>query len=295
LSATLIAFRERKDGMKLLRYGDPGAEKWGLLDAEGKVRTLDDALATIAGDELSPGWIAKLQELDPEKLPILMTERRIGPPIPRPLNFVCIGLNYADHAAETGGKIPKEPIVFLKSLSAFSGPYDDIKIPRGSEKTDWEAELGVVIGSRASYVSEADAMEHVAGFCVVNDVSERSYQMERAGTWDKGKGCDTFGPVGPYLVTKDEIPDVHDLAVWTDVDGERMQDGNTKTMIFDVKTLVSYVSQFFVLHPGDIIATGTPPGVGLGKKPEPIFLRPGQEVRVGVQGLGEQVYKTVAA
>ncbi len=281
--------------MKLLRYGDPGAEKWGLLDAEGKVRTLDDALATIAGDELSPGWIAKLQELDPEKLPILMTERRIGPPIPRPLNFVCIGLNYADHAAETGGKIPKEPIVFLKSLSAFSGPYDDIKIPRGSEKTDWEAELGVVIGSRASYVSEADAMEHVAGFCVVNDVSERSYQMERAGTWDKGKGCDTFGPVGPYLVTKDEIPDVHDLAVWTDVDGERMQDGNTKTMIFDVKTLVSYVSQFFVLHPGDIIATGTPPGVGLGKKPEPIFLRPGQEVRVGVQGLGEQVYKTVAA
>ncbi len=281
--------------MKLLRYGDPGAEKWGLLDAEGKVRTLDDALATIAGDELSPGWIAKLQELDPEKLPILMTERRIGPPIPRPLNFVCIGLNYADHAAETGGKIPKEPIVFLKSLSAFSGPYDDIKIPRGSEKTDWEAELGVVIGSRASYVSEADAMEHVAGFCVVNDVSERSYQMERAGTWDKGKGCETFGPVGPYLVTKDEIPDVHDLAVWTDVDGERMQDGNTKTMIFDVKTLVSYVSQFFVLHPGDIIATGTPPGVGLGKKPEPIFLRPGQEVRVGVQGLGEQVYKTVAA
>jgi 2-keto-4-pentenoate hydratase/2-oxohepta-3-ene-1,7-dioic acid hydratase in catechol pathway len=295
LSATLIAFRERKDGMKLLRYGDPGAEKWGLLDAEGKVRTLDDALATIAGDELSPGWIAKLQELDPEKLPILMTERRIGPPIPRPLNFVCIGLNYADHAAETGAKIPKEPIVFLKSLSAFSGPYDDIKIPRGSEKTDWEAELGVVIGSRASYVSEADAMEHVAGFCVVNDVSERSYQMERAGTWDKGKGCETFGPVGPYLVTKDEIPDVHDLAVWTDVDGERMQDGNTKTMIFDVKTLVSYVSQFFVLHPGDIIATGTPPGVGLGKKPEPIFLRPGQEVRVGVQGLGEQVYKTVAA
>ncbi len=281
--------------MKLLRYGDPGAEKWGLLDAEGKVRTLDDALATIAGDELSPGWIAKLQELDPEKLPILMTERRIGPPIPRPLNFVCIGLNYADHAAETGAKIPKEPIVFLKSLSAFSGPYDDIKIPRGSEKTDWEAELGVVIGSRASYVSEADAMEHVAGFCVVNDVSERSYQMERAGTWDKGKGCETFGPVGPYLVTKDEIPDVHDLAVWTDVDGERMQDGNTKTMIFDVKTLVSYVSQFFVLHPGDIIATGTPPGVGLGKKPEPIFLRPGQEVRVGVQGLGEQVYKTVAA
>ena len=198
-------------------------------------------------------------------------------------------MNYADHAAETGGKIPKEPIIFLKSLSAFSGPYDDIKIPRGSEKTDWEVELGVVIGTRAAYVSEADAMDHVAGYCVVNDVSERSYQMERAGTWDKGKGCDTFGPVGPYLVTKDEVPDPQNLALWTEVDGKRMQNGNTSTMVYGVKVLVSYVSQFITLHPGDIIATGTPPGVGLGVKPNPVFLRPGQQVKAGVQGLGEQV------
>jgi 2-keto-4-pentenoate hydratase/2-oxohepta-3-ene-1,7-dioic acid hydratase in catechol pathway len=225
----------------------------------------------------------------------LKTERRIGPPIRMPRNFVCIGLNYADHAAETGGKIPKEPIVFLKSLSAFCGPYDDIKIPRGSKKTDWEVELGVVIGTKASYVSEADAMDYVAGYCVVNDVSEREYQMERAGTWDKGKGCETFGPVGPYLVTKEEVPDPQNLDLWTFVDGKRMQHGNTQTMIFGVKTLVSYVSQFIVLHPGDVIATGTPPGVGLGVKPEPVFLKPGQVLKCGVQGMGEQKYKTVEA
>ncbi|MDR3645310.1 MAG: fumarylacetoacetate hydrolase family protein, partial [Clostridia bacterium] len=245
--------------MKLLRYGDRNAEKWGLLDAEGRVRTLDDALISVTSDELSPEWLAQLGGLDPEKLPILMTARRIGPPVPRPLNFVCIGLNYADHAAETGGKVPKEPIVFLKSLSAFSGPYDDIVIPRGSKKTDWEVELGVVIGTKASYVSEADAMDYVAGYCTVNDVSEREYQTERSGTWDKGKGCDTFGPVGPYLVTKDEIQDPQNLDLWTEVDGKRMQNGNTKTMIFGVRMLVSYVSQFITLYPGDIIATGTPP------------------------------------
>jgi 2-keto-4-pentenoate hydratase/2-oxohepta-3-ene-1,7-dioic acid hydratase in catechol pathway len=264
-----------------------------LADAEGGVRVLSDALVGVTGDELSPDWIAQLQKLDPATLPILKTERRIGPPIRMPRNFVCIGLNYADHAAETGGKIPKEPIVFLKSLSAFSGPYDDIKIPRGSTKTDWEVELGVVIGTKAAYVSEADAMEHVAGYCVVNDLSEREYQMERAGTWDKGKGCETFGPVGPYLVSKDEVPDPQNLDLWTFVDGKRMQHGNTQTMIFGVQKLVSYVSHFITLYPGDIIATGTPPGVGLGVKPNPVFLKAGQVLKLGVQGLGEQKYRTV--
>ncbi len=281
--------------MKLLRFGDPGEEKWGLADAGGQVRTLDDVLDTIIGDELSPAWLARLAELDPEKLSILKTARRIGPCIRRPLNFVCIGLNYADHAAETGAKVPEEPILFLKSASAFSGPFDDIQIPRGAEKTDWEAELGVVIGTKARYVTEAAALDHVAGYCVVNDVSERAFQMERHGTWDKGKGCDTFGPVGPYLVTKDEVPDPQNLNLWCEVDGKRMQNGNTKTMVFGVTKLVSYVSQFITLHPGDIIATGTPPGVGLGVKPNPVFLKPGQTVKTGVQGMGEQVAHTVAA
>jgi 2-keto-4-pentenoate hydratase/2-oxohepta-3-ene-1,7-dioic acid hydratase in catechol pathway len=281
--------------MKLLRYGDPGEEQWGMLDAAGKIRNLADVLLGVTGDELSQFWLGQLQKIDPNTLPYLKTERRIGPPVPRPLNFVCIGLNYADHAAETGGKIPKEPIIFLKSLSAFSGPYDDIKIPRGSVKTDWEVELGVVIGTKAAYVTEDAAMDHVAGYVTVNDVSERSYQMERAGTWDKGKGCETFGPVGPWLVTKDEIPDPQNLDLWTDVDGHLFQNGNTRTMVYGVKTLVSYVSQFITLYPGDIIATGTPPGVGLGVKPEPVFLKPGQKLKVGVQGLGEQMYKTVAA
>ncbi|MBB5373232.1 fumarylacetoacetate hydrolase family protein [Acidocella aromatica] len=279
--------------MKLLRYGDSGAEKWGVLDAEGQIRILDDALVHVTGDELSPEWLAHLVKLDPQTLPLLKTKPRIGPAVPRPLNFVGVGLNYADHAAETGGKIPKEPILFLKSLSSFSGPYDDIVIPPGSTKTDWEVELGVVIGTKASHVSEEAALDYVAGYCVVNDVSERSYQKERGGQWDKGKGCDTFGPVGPYLVTKDEVPDPQALALWTEIDGLRRQDGTTANMIFGVKTLVAYVSQFFTLHPGDIIATGTPAGVGMGIKPEPVFLRPGQEVRMGVQGLGEQRAKTV--
>ena len=280
--------------MKLLRFGESGREQWGVLDGAGRIRNLADALAGIAGEALSPGWLAQLQAIDIATLPYLKAERRIGPPIPRPLNFVCIGLNYADHAAETGGKIPPEPIIFLKSLSAFSGPYDDIVIPRGSKKTDWEVELGVVIGTRASHVPEDKALDHVAGYCVVNDVSEREYQIERAGSWDKGKGCDTFGPVGPYLVTKDEVPDPQNLDLWAEVDGVTMQDGNTRTMVFGVQTLVSYVSRFITLHPGDIIATGTPPGVGMGKKPEPVFLRPGQQVKIGVQGLGEQRYRTVA-
>jgi 2-keto-4-pentenoate hydratase/2-oxohepta-3-ene-1,7-dioic acid hydratase in catechol pathway len=274
--------------MKLLRYGESGVEKWGMLDAEGRTRTLDDALAHVTGDELSPDWLAQLQHIDPEKLPLLKTARRIGPCIPRPLNFVCIGLNYADHAAETGGKIPKEPIIFLKALSAFCGPHDDIIIPPGSIKTDWEVELGVVIGTKAQRISEEQALDHIAGYCVVNDVSERHYQTERGGQWDKGKGCDNFGPVGPYLVTKDEVPDPQNLSLWTEIDGTRRQNSTTSNMIFGVKFLVAYVSQFITLYPGDIIATGTPAGVGMGIKPEPVFLRPGQEVRMGVQGLGEQ-------
>lgn len=279
--------------MKLLRYGDSGAEKWGMLDAEFHIRTLDDALPHVSGDPLSPAWLALLQELNPETLPLLKAERRLGPCIPRPLNFVCIGLNYADHAAETGGKIPREPIIFLKALSAFSGPHDDIPIPPGSVKTDWEVELGVVIGTKAQRITEDQALDHIAGYCVVNDVSERSYQTERGGQWDKGKGCDNFGPVGPWLVTKDEVPDPQNLKLWTEVDGTRRQDGTTANMIFGVKFLVAYVSQFITLYPGDIIATGTPAGVGMGIKPEPIFLRPGQEVRIGVQGMGEQRTKMV--
>jgi 2-keto-4-pentenoate hydratase/2-oxohepta-3-ene-1,7-dioic acid hydratase in catechol pathway len=279
--------------MRLLRYGESGEEKWGVLDAGGQVRALEDVLEHVTGEVFSPSWLAQLQKIDPKTLPLLKVAPQIGPAIPRPLNFVCIGLNYADHAAETGGKLPKEPILFLKSLSAFSGPYSDIVIPPGSLKTDWEVELGVVIGTKASRVSEAEALDYVAGYTVVNDVSEREYQTQRGGTWDKGKGCDSFGPVGPYLVTKDEVPDPQNLALWTEVDGVRMQDGTTANMIFGVKNLVSYVSQFITLYPGDIIATGTPAGVGMGKKPEPVYLRPGQSLRLGVQGLGEQVCKTV--
>jgi 2-keto-4-pentenoate hydratase/2-oxohepta-3-ene-1,7-dioic acid hydratase in catechol pathway len=279
--------------MKLLRYGDEGMEKWGILDSEGAIRTLDDALQHVTGEVLTPQWLAQLQELDPAKLPLLKATHRIGPPVPRPLNFVCVGLNYADHAAETGGKIPKEPILFLKSLSAFCGPNDDIIIPPGSRKTDWEVELAVVIGTKASRVPEASALDYVAGYTIVNDVSEREYQTERSGTWDKGKGADHFGPVGPWLVTKDEVPNPQQLRLFCEVDGKMMQDGTTANMIFGVQMLVSYVSQFITLYPGDIIATGTPAGVGMGRKPEPIYLRPGQSLRLGVEGLGEQLTKTV--
>jgi ureidoglycolate lyase len=281
--------------MKLFRYGPAGAEKPGMLDRDGKPRDLSAQLRDIDGAAVSPAGLAKLAALDPASLPLVPGTPRLGPCVVRPLNFVCIGLNYADHAAETGAAIPKEPIVFLKSLGAYSGPNDDVKIPRGSKKTDWEVELGIVIGSTARYVTEAEAMAHVAGYCVVNDVSEREFQSERGGTWDKGKGCDTFGPTGPWLVTKDEVPDPQNLRLWTEVDGVRMQDGSTKTMIFNVVQIVSYVSHFITLHPGDVIATGTPPGVGLGKKPTPIFLKPGQTMRLGVEGLGEQMQKLVAA
>lgn len=280
--------------MKLMRWGLPGAEKPGLLDAEGQIRDLSDLVADIDGETLSPAGLAKLAAHRPETLPLVHGTHRIGPCIARPLDFVCIGLNYADHAAETGTPLPKEPVVFLKALSAFNGPYDPVKIPRGSQKTDWEVELGVVIGSPTHYVSEEEAMEHVAGYCVVNDVSERAFQTERGGTWDKGKGCETFAPTGPWLVTADEIPDPQALDLWCEIDGERRQNGNTRTMIFGVKQLVSYVSQFFALQSGDIISTGTPPGVGLGHKPEPIFLRPGQTMKAGVAGLGEQSNPVIA-
>ena len=280
--------------MKLLRYGPAGAEKPGMLDADGQIRDLSDIVPDINGHTLSPDGLAKLAEIDPKTLAAVRGNPRIGPCVARPLNFVCIGLNYADHAAETGAPIPKEPIVFLKALSAYCGPYDDVVIPQGSHKPDWECELAIVIGTRAKYVPANSAMDHVAGYCVVNDVSEREFQTERGGTWDKGKGCDTFGPTGPWMVTKDEIPDVQNLRMWTDIDGQRMQDGNTKTMIFNVVQLVSYVSHFITLHPGDIISTGTPPGVGMGKKPEPVWLKPGQMMKVGIEGLGEQASRVRA-
>ena len=281
--------------MKLLRYGAVGAEKPGMLDAQGRLRDLSGVVRDIDADAIAPAGLARLTALDPATLPLVQGQPRIGPCVTRPLNFVCIGLNYADHAAESNMPVPKEPIVFLKSLGAFCGPNDDVKIPRGSKKTDWEVELGVVIGRRASYVAEHEAMDHVAGYCVVNDVSEREYQLERGGTWDKGKGCDTFGPVGPWLVTRDEIADPQTLSMWLDVDGQAMQRGSTRTMIFGVRKLVSYISHFITLYPGDIISTGTPPGVGSGKKPQPIFLRPGQTMRLGIEGLGEQTQRTIAA
>jgi len=281
--------------MKLLRYGRAGAEKPGMLDADGKIRDLSGVFSDINAAAITPASLRKLAKIDPVTLPLVRGNPRLGPCVVRPLNFVCIGLNYADHAAETGAAIPKEPIVFLKSLGAFHGPNDDVKIPRGAKKVDYEVELGIIIGTTARYVPENESMRYVAGYCVINDVSEREYQSERGGTWDKGKGCDTFGPTGPWLVTRDEIPDPQALHMWTDVDGKRLQDGNTKTMIFGVQKLVSYVSHFITLHAGDIIATGTPPGVGLGRKPVPIFLKAGQTMNLGIDGLGEQTQKLVAA
>jgi 2-keto-4-pentenoate hydratase/2-oxohepta-3-ene-1,7-dioic acid hydratase in catechol pathway len=281
--------------MKLLRYGPLGQEKPGLLDAAGTLRDLSAHVADIGGAALSPDSLARLRAIDPSTLPAVPGTPRIGACVGAIGKFVCIGLNYADHAAESNMPIPAEPIVFNKWTSAVVGPNDDVKIPRGSEKTDWEVELGVVIGSTANYVDEADALRHVAGYCVVNDVSERSYQLERGGTWDKGKGCDTFGPTGPWLVTADEVPDPHALDLWLEVDGRRFQNGNTRTMIFKVPQLVAYLSRFMTLQPGDVISTGTPPGVGMGVKPEPVFLRAGQTMRLGIEGLGEQRQKAVDA
>lgn len=280
--------------MKLMRVGAPGAERPAMMGADGQIRDLSDVVRDFDAEALSRAGLAKLAALDPAGLPIVEPGGRVGPPVPRPLNFVCIGLNYADHAAESGLPIPKEPIVFLKSLGAYQGPDDDVRRPRGSKKLDWEVELGIIIGERAKYVPEHEAMQHVAGYCIVNDVSEREFQIERSGTWDKGKGCDTFGPTGPWLVTQDEVPDPHVLDLWAEVDGKRMQDGNTRTMIFNVPKIVSYVSHFMTLHPGDVIATGTPPGVGMGIKPEPVFLQDGQTMRLGISGLGEQIQRVMA-
>jgi 2,4-diketo-3-deoxy-L-fuconate hydrolase len=273
--------------MKLLRYGPPGQEKPGLLDAAGKIRDLSGVVADIAGDTLTPAGLARLAALDTSKLPLAPDAVRLGACVGKVGKFICIGLNFSDHAAESNLAAPAEPVVFGKWTSAIVGPNDAIEIPRGSQKTDWEVELGVVIGKHGRYIAEADALSHVAGYCVINDVSEREYQLERGGTWDKGKGCDTFGPTGPWLVTKDEVPDPHALGMWLEVDGKRYQNGNSGNMIFRIPFLISYLSNMMSLHPGDIISPGTPAGVGLGQKP-PVYLRPGNVVRLGIDKLGEQ-------
>jgi len=279
--------------MKLVRYGRPGKEKPGLIDADGRLRDLSGVVAGIGPEQLSPRGLAKLAKLRTDRLPLVRGKPRMGVPFTGATKFVAIGLNYADHAAETGAPIPKEPIVFHKTLSCMQGAGDDIMLPKNSAKTDWECELGIVIGTRARYVTKKAAPGHVAGYVLVNDVSEREWQIEHGQTWDKGKGFDTFGPIGPWLVTTDEIPNPQRLAMWTDVNGRRMQNGNTKTMIFDCATLVAYVSALFTLNPGDVITTGTPPGVGLGIKPTPQFLKAGDVVSVGIDGLGEQRCKVV--
>ena len=280
--------------MKLVRYGKAGKEKPGLIDIDGKLRDISHLVADLGGAGLSPRSLAKIAKARPASLPLVRGKPRLGACVSGTRNFIAIGLNYADHAAETGAPIPKEPIVFNKAPSCISGPYDDVIVPKGSVKTDWEVELAIVIGSRASYITEKDVMAHIAGFCLCHDVSEREYQIERGGQWTKGKGCATFGPIGPWLVTPDEIKDVQKLGMWLDVNGERMQKGSTATMIFGVKKIVSYLSHFMVLEPGDVITTGTPPGVGMGMKPVPRYLKAGDTVSLGIDGLGEQAQRIVA-
>ena len=274
--------------MKLMRFGAKGHEKPAILDADGQVRDLSGVLPDITGATLGKAGLARLAEIDIGSLPIVANPGRIAPPYSGIGKFVCVGLNYADHAAESGLPVPPEPILFMKTTSAVIGCNDAVVLPKGSVKSDWEVELGVVIGTMARYVSKEDALSHVAGYCVVNDLSEREYQIERGGQWDKGKGCDTFGPIGPWLVTADEVKDPQQLDMWLEVNGHRFQNGSTRTMIFDVAHLVSYISGFMTLHPGDIISTGTPPGVGMGQKPSPIYLKPGDSMRLGISGLGEQ-------
>jgi 2,4-diketo-3-deoxy-L-fuconate hydrolase len=285
---------EGTDSMKLMRYGAKGAEKPALVDASGTVRDLSGVIPDITAETLMPENLRRLAELDASKLPAVANPGRIAPPWTGMGKFICIGLNYSDHAAETGSPIPKEPIIFNKPTSALVGCNDPVVLPKDSVKTDWEVELGVVIGTKARYVDKADALKHVAGYCVVNDVSEREYQLERGGTWDKGKGCDTFGPVGPWMVTADEIADPQKLAMWLEVNGKKMQNGSTATMIFGVAELVAYCSRFSTLWPGDLITTGTPPGVALGMKPTPVYLKAGDEMRLGIAGLGEQRQKVHA-
>ena len=274
--------------MKLLRYGPKGQEKPGLLDSEGQIRDLSAHLPDITPDSLGREALRRLAAIDVAALPIVSGSPRFGVPLSGVRQFIAIGLNYADHARESGMAVPDEPVMFTKPVSCLTGPNDEVMLPRGSVKTDWEVELGVVIGETARYVDEADALDHVAGYVLINDVSERAYQFDRGGTWDKGKGCETFGPVGPWLVTADEVGDFDDLGMWLDVNDRRMQTGSTSTMIFRIPMLVSYVSQFMTLLPGDLITTGTPPGVGLGQKPEPIYLKAGDVMRLGIAGLGEQ-------
>ena len=284
--------------MKIVRYGAPGKEKPGLIDAQGQLRDLSKIIPDVGPAQLDDAVMAKLRSLNTEKLPIVRGKPRFGCPVNGVGKFIAIGLNYADHAAESNMPIPKEPIVFMKATTCIQGPNDDVMLPKGSVKTDWEVELGVVIGTKASYVSQKDALNFVAGYCTINDVSEREYQLERGGTWDKGKGCDTFGPIGPWLVTRDEIPNPQNLKMWLDHNGKRVQNGSTKTMIFGVAKLVSYVSKFMTLMPGDIITTGTPPGVGMGMKkggkPAPVYLKRGDTMALGIEGLGEQAQKVIA-
>jgi len=284
--------------MKLLRYGPSGQERPGLLDRDGRVRDLSAHVADIGGATLAPEGLARLAAMDPASLPLVpgtpQKDLRLGPCVGGVGKFICIGLNYADHAAESGLNVPPEPVIFNKWTSAIVGPDDDVEIPRGSVKTDWEVELAVVIGKGGKYIEEADAMSHVAGYCIANDVSEREYQMDRAGTWDKGKGCDTFGPIGPWLVTPDEVGDIDDLKMWLEVDGRRFQNGSTATMVYRVPFLIHYVSQFMSLQPGDVISTGTPPGVGMGQKP-PVYLKGGEVMRLGIDGLGTQTQHVIRA
>ena len=280
--------------MKLLRYGPKGQEKPGTLDAEGRIRDLSGVVADITPNQLWGEGLEALKAVDPTTLPVVEGEQRYGVPVNGSRKFIAIGLNFADHAVESNLPEPSEPVVFMKAISCLTGPNDTVVIPRGSEKTDWEVELGIVIGKPASYVEQADALDHVAGYVLINDMSERAFQTERGGTWDKGKGCDTFGPVGPWIVTADEVGAVQDLDMWLDLNGKRMQTGNTKTMIFGVAEIVAYVSQFMTLEAGDLITTGTPPGVGLGQKPEPFYLKAGDVMELGIEKLGSQRQQVVA-
>src|ERR1700689_4317514 len=280
--------------MKLVRYGVAGRELPGVLDRDGVVRDLSGELPDLSPEHLGPASLRRLAKLEPGSPPAVPGQPRLGVPVAGIRKFIAVGLNYADHAAEAGLPVPAEPVLFTKAISCLSGPNDDVMLPRGSRKSDWEVELGVIIGQRVRYVEEADALNHVAGYCVVNDVSEREYQLERGGTWDKGKGCDTFGPVGPWLVTPDEAGDPQNLKLWLDLNGKRRQSGSTRTMIFNVAPLIAYISGFMTLEPGDLITTGTPPGVGMGVKPEPVYLRPGDVMTLGIERLGAQTQKVVA-
>ncbi|MCV0349464.1 MULTISPECIES: fumarylacetoacetate hydrolase family protein [unclassified Nitratireductor] len=280
--------------MKLLRYGPAGQEKPGMLAADGTLRDLSGTVADIAGDVISPEGLERLRAIDPQSLPVVEGEPRLGPCVAGLQKIVCIGLNYSDHAAETGAEPPEEPIIFAKALNALCGPNDDVEMPRGSTALDWEVELAVIIGKKTKYVSEAEAMDHVAGFAIMNDVSERNFQTKRSGQWTKGKSHDTFGPLGPWLVTRDEVADPHNLDMWLDVNGERRQTGNSNTLIFNVPHVIAYLSQFMTLMPGDVISTGTPPGVGMGMKP-PQYLKPGDVMTLSIAGLGEQRQTVVQA